>query len=59
MDVDSREHVLDTRGLLCPEPVMMLHTRITEIPLGEVLLVLATDPSNPEGYSPVLRFSRP
>lgn len=36
---------LDTRGLFCPEPVMMLHTRITDISVGEVLRVLATDPA--------------
>lgn len=36
---------LDARGLFCPEPVMMLHTRILEVAPGEVLRVIATDPS--------------
>ncbi|MFE8071595.1 sulfurtransferase TusA [Marinobacteraceae bacterium S3BR75-40.1] len=36
---------LDARGLMCPEPVMMLHNRINEVPFGRVLRVLATDPS--------------
>ncbi|MBZ0333796.1 sulfurtransferase TusA [Marinobacter sp. AL4B] len=36
---------LDTRGLFCPEPVMMLHTRITDVEVGQVLRVIATDPS--------------
>lgn len=36
---------LDARGLFCPEPVMMLHNRITEIPVGGILRVVATDPS--------------
>ncbi|QBM17359.1 sulfurtransferase TusA [Marinobacter sp. JH2] len=36
---------LDTRGLFCPEPVMMLHTRITDVEVGQVLKVIATDPS--------------
>jgi tRNA 2-thiouridine synthesizing protein A len=36
---------LDARGLFCPEPVMMLHNRIAEVPLGGVLKVIATDPS--------------
>ena len=36
---------LDARGLFCPEPVMMLHTRINDVCVGEVLRVVATDPS--------------
>lgn len=36
---------LDARGLYCPEPVMMLHTRILDVPAGGVLRVTATDPS--------------
>ncbi|WP_208020169.1 sulfurtransferase TusA [Pseudoteredinibacter isoporae] len=40
--VDS---TLDARGLLCPEPVMMLHKQVRECQEGQVLQVLATDPS--------------
>ncbi|WP_404362004.1 sulfurtransferase TusA [Marinobacter sp.] len=36
---------LDARGLFCPEPVMMLHGRVAEVPEGAVLRVVATDPS--------------
>lgn len=36
---------LDARGLYCPEPVMMLHNHIYDVAPGEVLKVLATDPS--------------
>ena len=36
---------LDTRGLLCPEPVMMLHNAVSDIEAGDLLEVLATDPS--------------
>ncbi len=39
------DHILDATGLFCPEPVMLLHNRIREIGEGEVLQVLATDPS--------------
>lgn len=38
-------HVLDACGLLCPEPVMMLHNKIREMQQGDVLEVVATDPS--------------
>ena len=36
---------LDACGLFCPEPVMMLHNKIRDIATGEVLEMLATDPS--------------
>jgi len=32
-------------GLICPEPVMMLHNKIRDIASGQVLEVVATDPS--------------
>ncbi|HIL64173.1 MAG TPA: sulfurtransferase TusA [Porticoccaceae bacterium] len=36
---------LDARGLFCPEPVMLLHNKIREIEVGELLLLTASDPS--------------
>ena len=39
------EHLLDARGLFCPEPVMLLHKKIREIATGEILVLIATDPS--------------
>lgn len=41
----STEHLLDARGLFCPEPVMLLHKKIREISSGETLVLIATDPS--------------
>ena len=41
----STEHLLDARGLYCPEPVMMLHKKIRELAEGETLIMVATDPS--------------
>ncbi len=38
-------HHLDTQGLICPEPVMMLHKTIRRADSGEVIEVLATDPA--------------
>jgi tRNA 2-thiouridine synthesizing protein A len=38
-------HRLDARGLYCPEPVMLLHNAVRDIAAGELLEVLATDPS--------------
>lgn len=41
----SSDHVLDTSGLYCPEPVMMLHNIIRDMASGETVEVIATDPS--------------
>ena len=38
-------HHLDTQGLICPEPVMMLHNKVRDMAPGELLEVRATDPS--------------
>jgi tRNA 2-thiouridine synthesizing protein A len=39
------DHVLDATGLHCPEPVMLLHSRVRDARVGDVLHVVATDPS--------------
>lgn len=41
----TADHVLDAQGLYCPEPVMMLHNHVRDMGVGEILHVLATDPS--------------
>ena len=38
-------HHLDTQGLICPEPIMMLHRVIRKADGGEVIEILATDPA--------------
>ena len=38
-------HTLDAQGLNCPEPVMMLHNAVRKMKAGEILEVIATDPS--------------
>jgi tRNA 2-thiouridine synthesizing protein A len=42
---EQPDHQLDARGLYCPEPVMLLHNKIRDAAAGELLEVLATDPS--------------
>ncbi|RLA47413.1 MAG: sulfurtransferase TusA [Gammaproteobacteria bacterium] len=37
--------LLDTTGLVCPEPVMMLHSAVRGLGAGKVIKVVATDPS--------------
>lgn len=41
----TADHILDTCGLFCPEPVMLLHNKIRDMDSGELVEVLATDPS--------------
>ena len=41
----SADALLDASGLNCPEPVMMLHNKVRDLPAGDVLKVIATDPS--------------
>ena len=38
-------HHLDTQGLICPEPVMLLHKTIRQANGGDVIEILATDPA--------------
>lgn len=39
------DEVLDACGLFCPEPVMMLHQAVRRLQPGQLLQLLATDPS--------------
>lgn len=36
---------LDTSGLYCPEPIMLMHNRVRDMQPGSVLKVVATDPA--------------
>lgn len=36
---------LDTSGLYCPEPIMLMHNRVRDMPSGGILKVVATDPA--------------
>ena len=47
---------LDARGLFCPEPVMMLHNRMAELAAGQVLRVVATDPSTTRDIPRLCQF---
>ena len=39
------DYTLDATGLLCPEPLMIVRNKVREMATGEVLHVIATDPS--------------
>lgn len=42
---NTPELQLDTRGLNCPEPLMMLHQAVRRAVAGQRIRILATDPS--------------
>lgn len=50
------EYYTDTRGLSCPEPLMIVRNKIREMKVGECLLVLATDPSTERDFRNFCRF---
>ena len=47
---------LDTCGLYCPEPVMMLHSKMDEMAAGEQITVRATDPSTRRDFGRFCQF---
>lgn len=47
---------LDTRGLYCPEPVMMMHNQVRDMTPGQVLEVRATDPATQRDVPNFCRF---
>ncbi|MFC2992880.1 MULTISPECIES: sulfurtransferase TusA [Halomonas] len=36
---------LDTTGLYCPEPIMLMHNKVRDMSSGQVLKVIASDPA--------------
>ncbi len=50
------QHQIDAQGLLCPEPVMMLHSTVADMQAGEVVKVLASDPSTQRDIPQFCRF---
>lgn len=49
--------VLDTKGLLCPMPVIKTSQSIRQVKVGEVLELLATDPGSKPDISAWARMT--
>jgi tRNA 2-thiouridine synthesizing protein A len=47
---------LDAKGLMCPEPVMLLHEKIADAEAGAVIRIVATDPSTTRDIPQFCRF---
>jgi len=52
------QHQLDATGLLCPEPVMLLHKTIRAIAAGEIVKLVATDASTERDIPRFCEFLR-
>jgi tRNA 2-thiouridine synthesizing protein A len=50
------QHRLDASGLYCPEPVMLLHNKVRDMASGELLEVVATDPTTCRDIPNFCRF---
>lgn len=53
---ESADYQLDTLGLRCPEPVMMVRLKIREMQIGETITVTADDHSTTRDIPSFCRF---
>jgi len=54
--MENADHCLDATGLVCPEPLMLVRNRVREMRSGEVLHVVATDPTTERDLTNFCRF---
>ena len=47
---------LDTSGLRCPEPLLLVRNKVREMSHGQVLHVVATDPTTQRDFANFCRF---
>ena len=53
---DTADYQLDTLGLRCPEPVMMVRKTVRTMQDGETLLIMADDPATTRDIPGFCRF---
>lgn len=53
---NGTDQQLDTLGLRCPEPVMMIRKKIRSMSAGETLLITADDPATTRDIPSYCRF---
>ena len=47
---------LDTTGLYCPEPIMLMHNKVRDMQREEVLKIIASDPATTRDVPKFCRF---
>ncbi len=50
------DEVLDTTGLVCPEPLMLVRNAVRKMMSGAVLRVIATDPTTDRDFQHFCQF---
>jgi len=45
-EIVMAEHLLDAKGLNCPLPILKAKKMLKDVPTGEMLRILATDPGS-------------
>lgn len=50
------DHEVDARGLKCPEPLMLVRQQVRSMRRGEILKVVADDPSTQRDIPQYCRF---
>ena len=53
---ERADHEIDATGLICPEPLMVLRNKVRDVVPGEVIYVVATDPSTVRDFGNYCRF---
>ena len=54
--VHNPDDFLDTCGLVCPEPLMLVRNRVRSMASGQLLHIQATDPSTERDFTNFCRF---
>ena len=49
------EHLLDAKGLNCPLPILKAKKMLKDVPTGETLRILATDPGSVADFAAFCR----
>ena len=57
MDIEA-DVVVDASGLICPEPLMVVRNKLMDMESGQIIQVLATDPSTSWDFPNFCRFLR-
>ncbi len=55
-EVPEADCSVDAVGLLCPEPLMIVRNRVREMAAGQVVRIVATDPSTQRDFTNFCRF---
>lgn len=53
---DTADEELDTRGLKCPEPLLLLRNRMRTLAVGRRLYVMTTDPASVRDFDQYSRI---